>query len=206
MSRLLSPALRTRLSIALCLGFAGAGCSVNAHFQAGTTAGNANGKAREARPSNSDETAARERTRRRRAHEDMERIDRESRERMAQAEHEAAEKERAAEAEAERDRQQAAADAEQRKHDAEAAAKADKAQKPMQRRAATNRFDMGTQNATGPGTDEVFERRNTEIAQSADEKKAAIRKRLEQNKSDILVAAERKRTAVQESLKDEPKP
>ena len=114
-------------------------------------------------------------------------------------------RERQTEAEAEQQRQQAAADAEQRRREAEeAAAKSDKAQKTMHRRQATGRFDMGTQDASGAPKDEVLERRNTEINQSTEEKKAAIRKQLEQNKSDILVAAERKRTEVQESLKDQP--
>lgn len=204
----MSRAPQMRLPLVLILGFAGVtGCSVNASWHAGTTT--SSGKTSEARPSghkhqNDDEAAARERTRRRRAQEDTERIDREARERVAQAEREAAEKEREAAAEAERDRQQAAAEAEQRKRDAEAAAKADKAQKPMQRRQATGRFDMGTQGGTGGEADEVWKRRNTEIDQSEEAKKAAIRKQLEQNKSDILVAAERKRTAVQESLKDKP--
>lgn len=208
----MSRAPQTRLSIVLCLGLAGAGgCSVNASWHAGTTT--SSGKTSEARPSghashdhdrDTQDAAARERTRKRRAQEDTERIDREARERVAQAEREAAEKEREAAAEAERDRQQAAAEAEQRKRDAEAAAKADKAQKPLQRRQATGRFDMGTQGATGGQGDDVFQRRNTEINQSEETKKAAIRKQLEQNKSDILVTAERKRTAVQESLKDKP--
>jgi colicin import membrane protein len=200
-----STTTRTRVLFTLSLGMmcAGAlpsaGCSVHAGFQAGTTSGS--GRTSSARPKSSDDAReARERARRRRADEDMARIDREAKERVAEAEREAAEREREAEAEAQREREQAAADAEQRKREAaEAAAKQAATKK---RRATTGRFDMGTPDADKG--DDVFERRTTEIKSSEDEKKAAIRKKLEQNKSDILVAAERKRSAVQESLKDQP--
>jgi hypothetical protein len=211
MPRSKRPTPRTRSSLALCLGLVcaallpAAGCSVNASWQAGTTAGN--GRAREARPANKEnDAAARERARKRRAQDEIDRIDRESKQQVADAEREAAAREREADEEAERDRQRAEAEAEeQRKREAEAAAAAEKAKQPKQRRQGGSRFDMGTQGATGGGeADLVFQRRKTEINQSNEDKKAEIRKRLEKNKSDILVAAERKRTEVQESLKEQP--
>jgi hypothetical protein len=48
---------------------------------------------------------------------------------------------------------------------------------------------------------EVLEKRKGEISADSDEKKAAIRKKLEQNKADILVAAERKRNEIQAQMK-----
>jgi hypothetical protein len=211
----MSHAPRPLPSLALCFGLAcatalpAAGCSVNASWQTGTTT--SRGKTQEPRPAESASKPKRSRPvntdavdRQRRRRDEEARIDREARERVQQAERDAAERERQADEEAERERKQAADEAEQRRKDAEAAASADKAQKSRKRAPAPGRFDMGTQGATGDAKDDIYERRKTEIDQSAGEKKAQIRKQLEQNKSDILVAAERKRTEVQESIKDTP--
>lgn len=138
-----------------------------------------------------DEAKRTEQRRRRQAEADAA-LERETRERVAQAEREAAEQERAAEAEAERARKQAA-----------------EAHKPAaasgEGRTLLHR-DPDPSLPTGTARREPADRLtlvNREISKTELEKKAVIRKRLEQNKADILVAAERKRNEIHAQLKDD---
>jgi hypothetical protein len=54
------------------------------------------------------------------------------------------------------------------------------------------------------GSQSTLDARKAEIEKAMADKKVTIRQKLEQNKADILVAAERKRNEVQASVKDEP--
>ena len=178
------------------------GCSVHASWETGTTSNE--GRVRNAPEHAHDDAGARERKRRRQA--ELDRIDREARERVKQAEREAEEQERAAEEEAERERQQAAAEAEQKKRDEEAAAAAEASKKPALRRhgaSAGGNFVNAEGNAQPSAAQSALDRKRAEIEQTAADKKLTIRRKLEQNKSDILVAAERKRNEVQATMKDE---
>lgn len=178
------------------------GCSVHATWETGTTSNE--GRVRNEPPPAQGDAAARERRRRR--EEELARIDREAKERVKQAEREAAEQERAAEEEAERQRQQAAAEAEQKKQEEDAAAAAEAAKKPALRRhgeMAGGTFVSADGNPPSSAAQSAFERRRAEIEQTTADKKLTIRRKLEQNKSDILVAAQRKRNEVQASMKDE---
>jgi hypothetical protein len=147
-----------------------------------------------------------------RAADDLAKVDRETADRVRQAEQDAADQQRAADEEAERQRQQAQADAEQKQRDADAAAAAQAEAKPTAMRRADKPgmvFHKGPNDTRGelskPVAD-VLEKRKGEINADNDEKKAAIRKKLEQNKADILVAAERRRNEIQAQMKQDPEP
>ena len=180
------------------------GCSVHASWQTGSST--SEGKVRQARAKSHDAHDAHARERKRREQE-LERIDREAHERVKQAEREAAEQERAADAEAERERQAAAAEAERKRQEEDAAARAEAeaTKKPALRRhglPAGGTFG----NADGKpqsGAQSALDARRAEIDKAMADKKVSIRQKLEQNKADILVAAERKRNEVQASIKDE---
>jgi hypothetical protein len=174
-----------------------AGCSVNASWHAGTTT--SEGEVRQERAQSHDDAEARARRRR---EQELARIDREARERVAQAEREAAEQERAAEAEAERQRQEAAAEAERKQKEEEAAAEAAKKRKRTLAGGAFVNADGSPQS----GSQSALDARRAEIEKAMADKKVSIREKLEQNKADILVAAERKRNEVQASVKEEPAP
>jgi hypothetical protein len=144
-----------------------------------------------------------------RAADELAKVDQETAERVRQAEQDAADQERAADEQAERDRQKAQEEADQRQRDADAAAAAQAEAKPKVMRRADppgTVFHKGpndTQAELSKPAMEVLERRKGEINASNDDKKTAIRKKLEQNKADILVAAERKRNSIQAQLKQD---
>jgi hypothetical protein len=149
-----------------------------------------------------------------RAADDLAKIDRETADRIKQAEQDAADQERAADEEAERQRQQAQQEAEQKQRDADAAAAAQAEAKPKVMRRAEkpgtvfHKNPNETQGELSKPLAEVLEKRKGEINADNDQKKTAIHKKLEQNKADILVAAERKRNEIQAQMKQdaEPKP
>jgi len=181
------------------------GCSVHASWQTGSSTSER--PVRQERARTHDDAEARARARKRREQE-LERIDREARERVKQAERQAEEQERAAEADAERERQEAeraAAEAERKRQEEEAAAAAEGAKKPALRRHGVSAGGTFV-NADGKpqsGAQSAQDARRAEIEKAMADRKVAIRQKLEQNKADILVAAERKRNEVQASLKAE---
>jgi hypothetical protein len=174
------------------------GCSVHASWQAGSSS--SGGEVRPERSPEQNDAEARARARKRHEQE-LARIDREARERVAQAERDAAEQERAAEAEAERQRQEAAAEAERKQKEEEEAAK----KAALRRHGATAGGSfVNADGSPQSGAQSALDARRAEIEKAMADKKVSIRQKLEQNKADILVAAERKRNEVQASVKEEP--
>jgi colicin import membrane protein len=200
--------LAQRLTVLAFAGWSASACSFHssASFQTGTST--PEGQVREKRAAQHDDDQVRHRRRVRvRADKDIARIDRETQERVANAEREAAEQERAADEEAAAARQRAAeaAEAERQREASQPSA----AITPAKRRIELSRTVKD--NSTDPAkvhleelpADQRATRINSEIDQNTVEKKIEIRKRLSQNKADILIAAERKRNEVREALKKE---
>jgi colicin import membrane protein len=198
--------LAQRLTVLAFAGWSASACSFHssASFQTGTST--PKGQVREERAAEDDQVRHR-RPVRVRADEDIARIDRETQERVADAEREAAEQERATDEEAAAARQRAAeaAEAERQREASQPSA----AITPAKRRIELSRTVKD--NSTDPAkvhleelpADQRATRINSEIDQNTVEKKIEIRKRLSQNKADILIAAERKRNEVREALKKE---
>jgi hypothetical protein len=144
----------------------------------------------------------RERERQRRQAEadaNLARIERETQERTAQAERDAAEQERAAEAESARARKQAE---ENLKVSLGTAAMSPTGKTEGPSRTPLHKDpDRALPSGMEPRDQRALATKNDAITRAEAEKKAAIRKRLEQNKADILVAAEKKRNEVHAAIK-----
>lgn len=201
-----------------------AGCSFQGSWQTGSGEPSSGGEAERAE-------------RRKRADRELDRIDRETRERVTRAEREAADEERKADEEAVNAGRRAVEEHRRRREAQQAAAQpghtasetpqtttnappAPAASTPSagDTRASTKvrRDDPGRMILHKPSAssdvstdlseaDGQLTHQNDTISRDADGKKRVIRKKLEQNKADILVAAERKRNEVRAALKEDAK-